>query len=194
MAGLNGHYPPDDDAGLAELLPRPRSPVIAAMLKLMEPTSAFFSSRATRNRWRHYERWRTRLDGFLAMGDCAAVYNPTAGQGMSVVAVTANRLRECLQKYGTSNSQLAPQFFSAMADAQRDPWRISVGNDLRLPGTKGHRPLSIRLVNWYRDQVATAGAIDRAVSDQMEDVFQMIEPLSALYELSILSRVALSQL
>ncbi len=58
MAGLNGHYPPDDDAGLAELLPRLRSPAIAEMLKLMEPTSSFYSNRATRNRWRHYERWR----------------------------------------------------------------------------------------------------------------------------------------
>ena len=37
LAGLNGHYPPDNDANLAELLTRLRSPVIAEMLKLMEP-------------------------------------------------------------------------------------------------------------------------------------------------------------
>ena len=194
LAGLNGHYPPDDDAGLGELLPRMRSPVIAEMLKLMEPTSAFYSSRATRNRWRHYERWRTRLDGFLAMGDSAAVSNPTAGQGMSVVAVTANALRECLQKYGASNPELAPRFFSAMAEAQRDPWRISVGNDLRLPGTRGDRPPSIRFLNWYRDRVAAAAASDPAVRNQMEDVFQMIKPLSALYGPPMIGRVALAQL
>ncbi len=194
LAGLNGHYPPADDAGLAELLPRLRSPVIGEMLKLMEPTSAFYSSRATRNRWRHYERWRARFDGFIAIGDSAAVYNPTAGQGMSVIAVTSNTLRECLQKYGASNPQLAPRFFSALADAQRDPWRISVGNDLRLAGTQGHRPLSIRLLNWYRDRVATAAASDPAVRIPMEDVFQMVKPLSALYEPSILTRVALAQI
>ncbi len=194
LAGLNGHYPPNDDAGLDELLPLLRSPIIAEMLKLMEPTSAFYSSRATRNRWRHYERWRTRLDGFLAMGDSAAVYNPTAGQGMSVVAVTANALRECLQKYGTSNPELAPRFFSAMADAQRDPWQISVGNDLRLPRTRGDRPLSIRVLNWYRDRVAAAVSTDPAVRNQMEDVFQMIKPLSALYAPPMLGRVALAQL
>jgi 2-polyprenyl-6-methoxyphenol hydroxylase-like FAD-dependent oxidoreductase len=194
MAGLNGHYPPDDDAGLAELLPRLRSPVIAEMLKVMEPTSAFFSSRATRNRWRHYERWRERLDGFIAIGDSAAGYNPTAGQGMSVIAVTANALRDCIRMHGASSPQFAPRFFSAMADAQRDPWRISVGNDLRLPGTEGRRPWSIRLLNWYRDRVAQAAASDSAVRYQMEDVFQMIKPLSALYERAILSRVALAQI
>jgi 2-polyprenyl-6-methoxyphenol hydroxylase-like FAD-dependent oxidoreductase len=194
MAGLNGHYPPDDDGGLAELLPRLRSPVIAEMLKLMEPTSAFFSSRATRNRWRHYERWRARLDGFIAIGDSAAVYNPTAGQGMSVVAVTANALRDCIQKHGAASPQLAPRFFSAMAAAQRDPWRISVGNDLRLPGTEGRRLWSLRLLNWYRDRVAQAAASDPVVRYQMEDVFQMIKPLSALHERAILSRVALAQI
>lgn len=194
MAGLNGHYPPDDDAGLARLASRLRSPVTAEMLKLMEPTSAFYSSRATRNRWRHYERWRSRLDGFLAIGDSAAVYNPTAGQGMSVIALAANELRECLRKYGASNPELAPQFFSALANAQRDPWRISVGNDLRLPGTIGHRPPSIRFLNWYRDRVAAAAMTDAVVRDKMEDVFQMIKPLSALYEPAMLLRIAVAQI
>src|SRR5271170_252451 len=194
MAGLNGHYPPDDDAGLAELLPRLRSPAVAEMLKLMEPTSAFFSNRATRNRWRHYERWRARLDGFIAIGDSAAVYNPTAGQGMSVVALAANLLRECIGKHGASSPQLAPHLFAAIADAQRDPWRISVGNDLRLAGTQGDRPLSIKLLNWYRDRVAAAAASDPAVRNEMEDVFQMIKPLSALYEPPMLTRVALAQI
>src|SRR5271168_157768 len=194
MAGLNGNYPPDDDTGLAGLLPRMRSPAIAEMLKLMEPTSRFYSNRATRNRWRHYERWRRRLDGFIAIGDSAAVYNPTAGQGMSVVALTANRLRECIEKHGAANPEFAPRLFAAMADAQRDPWRISVGTDLRLQGTKGDRPRSIKLLNWYRDRVAAAAASDAAVRNEMEDVFQMIKPLSALYEPPMLGRVLLAQI
>jgi hypothetical protein len=122
------------------------------------------------------------------------VYNPTAGQGMSVVALAANLLRECIEKHGASSPQLAPHFFAAIADAQRDPWRISVGNDLRLPGTQGDRPLSIKLLNWYRDQVAAAAASDPAVRNEMEDVFQMIKPLSALYAPPMLTRVALAQI
>jgi 2-polyprenyl-6-methoxyphenol hydroxylase-like FAD-dependent oxidoreductase len=191
LAGLNGNYPPDDDAGLAEFIPRVRSPVIAEMLKLMEPTSAFYTSRATRNRWRHYERWGARLGGFLAIGDAAAVYNPTAGQGMSVVALTANVLRECIEKFGASSPELGPRFFAAQAAAQRDPWRIAVGNDLRLPATAGERPWAIRWLNWYRDRVAGA-ASDPAVRDQLEDVFQMIKPVSALYEPAIVRRVMLA--
>jgi hypothetical protein len=111
---------------------------------------------------------------------------------MSVVALTANLLRECIQKNGASSPQLAPHFFAAIADAQRDPWRISVGNDLRLPGTHGDRPLSIKLLNWYRDQVARAAASDPAVRNEMEDVFQMIKPLSTLYKPPMLNLVALA--
>lgn len=192
LAGLNANYPPDDDAGLAELLPRLRSPVTAYMLDLMEPTSPFYTSRATCNRWRHYERWRTPLAGFLAIGDSAAVYNPTAGQGMSVVAMTANVLRACLEKYGASSPELAHQFFTAQARA-RDPWRIAVGNDLRLPGTIGRRPWSIKMLNWYRERV-TRAAPDPVVRDRWEDVFQMLRPVSALYEPSMLTRVAIAGL
>jgi 2-polyprenyl-6-methoxyphenol hydroxylase-like FAD-dependent oxidoreductase len=189
MAGLSANYPPHDDQGLAAMIPKMRSPVIGRMLALMEPTSAFHTSRATRNRWRHYERWRGRLDGFLAIGDAAAAYNPTAGQGMSVVAMTAQALRRCLAQCGPASPELAPRFFAAQAASQRDPWRLAVGNDLRLPATEGARPWSMTMLNWYRDCLAMA-ASDAIIRERMEDVMQLVRPVAALYAPSVVLRVA----
>jgi 2-polyprenyl-6-methoxyphenol hydroxylase-like FAD-dependent oxidoreductase len=192
LSGLGGHYPPDDELGLRAMLPAMRSPVIARMLQLMEPTSPFYTSRATRNRWRHYERWSERVHGFVAIGDAAVVYNPTAGQGMSVVAVTSQVLRECIAAGRDGRDgmdDLAPRFFAAQAAAQLDPWRLAVGIDVRLPTTVGERPLSVRMLNWYRDLIETASS-DRVVRDRMTGVLQMLRPISSLFQADILRRVA----
>jgi 2-polyprenyl-6-methoxyphenol hydroxylase-like FAD-dependent oxidoreductase len=68
------------------------SPVVHEMVRRMEPISPVYPSRATRNRWRHYERWRTPLGRFIAIADAACSYNPRFGQGMSAAAVSARLL------------------------------------------------------------------------------------------------------
>jgi 2-polyprenyl-6-methoxyphenol hydroxylase-like FAD-dependent oxidoreductase len=76
----------------------------------MEPTSAVYSNRAFQNRWRHYERWSARLDGFIVTGDAACIYKPSAGQGMSVAAVEATILRDTLRASGSLGVKFAREF------------------------------------------------------------------------------------
>src|SRR6266403_834810 len=65
IAGIAGHYPPSDEAGFSAALGRLRSPIIAHAVQLAEPISPVYSNRAMANRFRHFERWPERLDGFL---------------------------------------------------------------------------------------------------------------------------------
>src|SRR5207249_4346301 len=76
IAGIAGHYPPSDEAGFGAALGRLRSPIIAHAVQLAEPISPVYSNRAMANRFRHFERWPERLDGFLAVGDSVCAFNP----------------------------------------------------------------------------------------------------------------------
>src|SRR3989475_595924 len=69
IAGIAGHYPPSDEAGVGAALGRLRSPIIAHAVQPAEPISPAYSNRAMANRLRHYERWPQRLDGFPAARD-----------------------------------------------------------------------------------------------------------------------------
>src|SRR5262249_7900264 len=153
--GVNKSYPPRGEADLTAGLGRLATPVVHQMVRRMEPISPVYSSRATRNRWRHYEHWRTPLSRFIALADAACAFNPRFGQGMSAAAVSARLLQQCLAKYAVADPRLPPAFFAAQARFQRTPWLFAAADDLRLPLSEGSRSLSIQLFNWYRLQLVT---------------------------------------
>jgi hypothetical protein len=158
---------------------------------MMEPISPVYANRAIRNRWRHYERWRERLDGFIAIGDAYCAYNPVYAQGMTAAAISSRMLRECLDKYEPTNPELPREFFKAQATVQRDPWLLAAGVDLRFPFTVGDRPLSIKLFNFYLDSVGIA-AKDPTVRKRLVEVAQLLRPISDLYEPAIARRVGVA--
>jgi 2-polyprenyl-6-methoxyphenol hydroxylase-like FAD-dependent oxidoreductase len=153
----------------------------------MEPVSPVYSSRATRNRWRHYERWRTPLGRFIALADAACAFNPRFGQGMSAATVSARLLQQCLAGYGVADSRLPRAFFAAQARFQQTPWLFAAADDLRLPMSEGNRSLSMRLFNWYRPQLVACP--DRQVGARLGQVAQFLRPMSSLFAPQIVSRV-----
>src|SRR5262245_37760695 len=113
--GVNKADPPTREDDFTAALSRLVSPVVSEMVRRMEPISPIYPSRATRNRWRHYERWRTPLGRFVAIADAACSYTPRFGQGMSAAAVSARVLKDCLATYGVRDPRLSARFFAAQA-------------------------------------------------------------------------------
>jgi 2-polyprenyl-6-methoxyphenol hydroxylase-like FAD-dependent oxidoreductase len=185
--GVNKEYPPSREDKFTAALTKLASPVIHEMVQRMEPISPVYLSRATRNRWRHYERWRRPLGRFIAIADSACSYNPRFGQGMSAAAVSARVLNDCLAKHGVNNPRLPDRFFSAQAHFQRTPWLFAAADDLRFPATLGNRSASVRLFNWYRLKLAACD--NQRVGARLSEVTQFVRPLSSLFEPQILSRV-----
>ncbi|MGH7917702.1 MAG: NAD(P)/FAD-dependent oxidoreductase, partial [Candidatus Binataceae bacterium] len=191
LSGFNRRYPPTHEHEFMAMLPRLRSPIIAEMVRLMEPISPVYANRAIRNRWRRYERWRERLDGFIAIGDAYCAYNPVYAQGMTAAVISALALRECVIRYMPADPRLPRDFFAAQARVQRDPWLFSAGVDLRFPFTVGQHPLSLRLFNLYLDGVG--GAIgDPTVRQRLGEVAQLVRPLAALFEPPIVGKAGLA--
>jgi 2-polyprenyl-6-methoxyphenol hydroxylase-like FAD-dependent oxidoreductase len=185
--GVNKAYPPTREDEFTAALARLASPVVHEMVRRMEPISPVYPSRATRNRWRHYERWRTPLGRFVAMADAACAYNPRFGQGMSAAAVSARLLKDCLATYGIADPRLPGRFFSAQARFQRTPWLFAAADDLRLPATVGKRSVAVRLFNWYRPKLVACP--DRQVGARLGEVTHLVRPMSTLFAPQVVSRV-----
>ena len=151
IAGIAGHYPPSDESGFEAALARLRSPIIAHAVQLAEPISPVYSNRAMANRFRHFERWPPRLDGFLAVGDSVCAFNPVYGQGMTVAAGAALLLAESLDRVGPTSPALPRAFFRGQARFLADAWSLATGADFRFPGTTGERPPLIGVFNRYLD-------------------------------------------
>jgi hypothetical protein len=192
LSGFNRQYPPTRESEFMESLKRLRSPLIAEMTRFMEPISPVYANRAIRNRWRHYERWDKRCDGFLAIGDAFVTYNPVYAQGMTAAAISAQMLRSCLDRYGPSSPELPRAYHIAQAAIQRDPWLLSAGVDLRFPFTTGQKPIAIQLFNLYLDGVGLAARADPSVRQSLVEVAQLVRPVSDLFHAGVAVRVGLA--
>ncbi|HEV7732554.1 MAG TPA: FAD-binding protein [Candidatus Binatia bacterium] len=190
LGGLGGNYPPTDDAGFDAALRALRSPLIADVVARAEPISPVYGNREMANRFRHYDRWTARVDGFVALGDAACKFNPIHGQGMTSAAVCAGILHETIARTGLASPELPRAFFTAQARFLRDPWTLATGADFRVPGTTGPRPPFTGLVARYMDAMLRAMADDGALRTTLAEVIHMLRPASALFAPGVVARVA----
>lgn len=187
----SGQHPPLAAEGVARFVSELRSPLISQMLPLFEPVSKMIAYRLSKNRWRHYERWKEDLSGFIAIGDAACVFNPNQGQGMSVAVTEAGILRRCLAQ--TTSPQLLPKlFFTEQGRFQANPWRLAVSNDLRFFSVQGERTRAIRAFNWYREQLALSP--DRSVQQRLAEVDSLLKPVTSIFSPWVPVRALVSRL
>jgi 2-polyprenyl-6-methoxyphenol hydroxylase-like FAD-dependent oxidoreductase len=190
LGGVARHYPPSDEAEFMASLATLRSPILAEAVRLAEPLSPVYSNRAMANRFRHYERWQERFDGFVALGDSACAFNPVYGQGMTTGTVSATILGDCLKQYGPTNPDLARHFFRAQEKFQTIPWSLATGADFRFPETEGQRLRSGKLFGAYIDAMFKTGRDDLVVRRCIGEVLNMLKPPSAFFAPAMVVRVA----
>lgn len=185
-----GEDPPLEPDGVAEFVARLRSPLISQMLPLFKPVSKMTGYRLSKNRRRHYERWRERLGGFIAIGDATCIFNPNQGQGMSAAATEAGILRACLART-TSPDALPQLFFAEQSRFQANPWWLAVSNDLRFSSVQGIRSPAVRAFNWYRRQLAQSPA--RPVQQRLGEIDMLLRPVASMFSPWIAVRAAVSR-
>jgi 2-polyprenyl-6-methoxyphenol hydroxylase-like FAD-dependent oxidoreductase len=125
--------------------------------------------------------------GLLVFGDAICSFNPIYGQGMTVAALQARVLRQCLSR-GTDG--LARRYFRAAAKPIGAAWQFAVGGDLNLPEVQGPRPLSLRLTNRYVDRLQTAAESDLVVAEQLLRVAGFVDPPARLLHPKMMIRAA----
>jgi 2-polyprenyl-6-methoxyphenol hydroxylase-like FAD-dependent oxidoreductase len=176
--GMAGLKPPTDFSELCgiadELLP---THVVTA-LRGAERIGDTVSHRFPSSRWRRYDKARLPSE-FVVVGDAFCSFNPIYAQGMTVAALHALALRECLS--GGPKS-LSRRFFRAAAKPTQLAWQMAAGGDLALPEIPGTPTLSTRIFNRYVDRVLTAAEHDVATFEKFLHVAWLVaSPLSLLH-------------
>jgi 2-polyprenyl-6-methoxyphenol hydroxylase-like FAD-dependent oxidoreductase len=187
VLGMVGHEPPGEFAEMVRfadgLAPRHILEAIAVGEPLVDVCRAHYRE----SRWRRYDKMRRFPEGLLVLGDAMCSFNPIYGQGMTVAALQAQALGECLR--GGSND-LARRYFRAAAKPIGVAWQFAVGGDLNLPEVEGRRTLATRLSNRYVDRLQTVAETDMVVAEQFARVVALLDPPERLLYPRMLLRAA----
>jgi len=187
---MAGAEPPNRPADTVRFAADFAPPHVVEAIRAAEPLGEVVQHRVPSNRWRRYDKMRRTPDGLLVVGDAVCSFNPIYGQGMTLAAVEATVLRDCLRR---GDDGLTRRFFRASAGKIRVAWQTAVGSDLALPEVVGPRPISMRISNALLEPVLTAVETDPVVAGQFMRVTGMLDAPSRLLRPSILLRVMRAQ-
>jgi hypothetical protein len=139
----------------------------------LEPVGDVAVYRQTANQRHRYGLARSWPANLLVVGDAACAFNPVYGQGMTVAAQQAVRLRD---HWGRPDLQ---RRLDRVADF---PWAVATGEDLRHPTSQGEPSRAQRLAGvWSTElaRLATAGN-ERAFWTFAQVYHLMIDPRALL--------------
>jgi 2-polyprenyl-6-methoxyphenol hydroxylase-like FAD-dependent oxidoreductase len=185
--GMAGVEPPCELAEMISFADGLAPPHVLAAIRMGQPLAEVCRFRYPESRWRRYDRMRRFPAGLLVLGDAICSFNPIYGQGMTVAALQAEALRDCLRQ-GTTD--LARRYFRAAAKPIGVAWQFAVGGDLSLPQVEGPRPLAVRLSNRYAERLQTVAVTDLTVAEQFTRVVALVDPPSSLLRPKMLLRAA----
>jgi len=151
-----------------------------------EPIAHVAQYRLPSNRWHRYDKIRNLPDGFLVVGEAVSSFNPSNAQGMTVAALEAIELQNCL---GDGPVQMARRFFRAAAKKIRPAWQAAVRSDLALPHVAGGRPFRTRLGDRYVKRVITVAEADLLVAEHFLRVIGMVDSPLRLYHPAVMYRM-----
>lgn len=187
VMGIAGREPPRDFAGMCEFVEDCAPAHMLAAVKAARPIGEPARHRMPSSQWRRYDKMRRFPEGLLVMGDAICSFNPIYGQGMTVAALEASALRDCLS---CGAEDLAPRFFRAAAGPIRQAWQLSTNPDRNLPEIDGAPTLVARLLGRYIDRVLTAAEYDAVAVNQFARVTSLVDPPTKLLRPGMIWRAA----
>jgi 2-polyprenyl-6-methoxyphenol hydroxylase-like FAD-dependent oxidoreductase len=186
VSGYAGHHPELDYGWMVDFAAGCAPPHMIEALRAAEPLGDVSTFRFRANRRVRYDRLRRFPEGLLVFGDAMCGFNPIYGQGMSVAALEALVLRDCLRR---GSEGLARRFFRAAAKRIEIAWQMAVGADLALPQVEGPRPLPVRLVNAYVARLLVAAEHDPVLAARFLRVSSFLMKPSMLMTPPMVARV-----
>ena len=185
--GMVGHEPPRDLAGMLSFAADYAPAHVLAAVRTGEPLGPVAQHRMPSSQWRRYDKMRRLPDGLLVCGDAICSFNPIYGQGMTVAALEAVALRDCLRRGVTD---LPRRYFRAAAKPISVAWQTGPTSDLAFPEVEGRRTPPMRVTNRLVDWILTASESDAAIGTQFFRVTGLLDPPTRLLHPWFLYRAA----
>jgi 2-polyprenyl-6-methoxyphenol hydroxylase-like FAD-dependent oxidoreductase len=150
FSGYPGHAPDPRHEGLLAHAASLAHSDIEEIVRSATPVSQIDRYVVDVNRRRYYEELTRFPMGFLVAGDAMCAFNPIYAQGMTIAALEALALRDCI---GCDDGELVRRFFTSAGPIVSRAWASAVLNDLQIPTIRAARPLRVRLLNWWLQRV-----------------------------------------
>ncbi|HSJ58834.1 MAG TPA: monooxygenase [Anaerolineae bacterium] len=182
---LGDHVPADYQAFVdaARALPVSEIYDVVKDADLLGEPATYKYRASVRHRYEALDRFP---EGYLVLGDALCSFNPIYGQGMTVAALEAAALDECL---AGGRHRLAQRFFARATPIVEASWNAATGNDLAYPEVEGRRTPLVRFFNRYLDKLHVAAHHDAGVSIAFLKVINMLAPAPSILHPRIVWRV-----
>jgi len=183
--------PPTDFAGMLAAAEEVMPPTIAAGLRTAEPLAEVAIFRNATGVWRRYDQMTRFPAGLLVVGDAWCSLNPVYGQGMTMAALEALALRDCLRAGGTD---LARRSFHAAAEHIGPAWSRNRASDGGSTQARNSRSVARRLRRWTVKAALQAASTDVKLAEQLLRVNNLVDPPTRLQGRALLPRIIVGKL
>ncbi|MEU0368726.1 FAD-dependent monooxygenase [Streptomyces sp. NPDC006283] len=181
LSGTRGGQPTNAADKFGDFARSVRHPVVGELITHAEPLTEVVVSRSTVNRRRYYEKAATWPEGFVAIGDAVATYNPVYGHGMSVAAQGVLELRRALAAHGVTSPGLARRVQRSLAGPVGTAWDLATGQDILYPGAIGKDPgVAAKVLRHYVDRLMLTATGRPLVAKALFDVMTLSARTSSL--------------
>lgn len=188
LSGFEKDYPSSQAEEFLSFAKSLRDPAVYNIIQKAQPLSPIYCHRNTDNRLRHYEKLKAMPAGVVSLGDAVCSFNPSYGQGMTVAALGAILLGNCLRDSSRDtskenlDSKFSLQFQQKLAKTIEMPWMMATGEDFRWEMTTGKRPDWLtRQIQGYFDRVVQAATADPQIYSDFIQVAHMAKSPGILF-------------
>jgi 2-polyprenyl-6-methoxyphenol hydroxylase-like FAD-dependent oxidoreductase len=172
LTRLADNEPPNDLTGMIRMATQFAPPALLRALKRGEPIGEISVFRYPGAIWRRYDQMDRFPAGFLVFGDAICSTNPIYGQGMTVAALEATALQDCLTD---GNGDLSRRFFAAAADQIGPMWASNQFNDLYMDSGDPDHAASKELLE-FREAVLSAAESSPALTEKLYRSMNLVDP------------------
>ncbi len=172
VARLAQNDPPEDMAGMIRMATQFAPPAVLRALKRGEPLGEIAVFRYPGGTWRRYDQMSQFPAGLLVFGDAICSTNPIYGQGMTVAALEAAALQNCLAE---ANGDLSQRFFAAAAGIVGPLWASNQFNDMYLANADPAHSASKEILD-FREAVLSAAENSSALTEKLYRSMNLVDP------------------
>lgn len=187
--GANAHIamPKSHEEALAFMLNKLPVPDAYEAAKRLRPVTAPAYSRFTASVRRKYDALKQLPEGIVAIGDAVASFNPIFGQGMTIAALEAEWLDQCLAKNDPAKPGFAKAYYAGVKPIVDLAWGWPDLESKRDNPRAQNWPT--RFLLWYTERMQYAATRNAYVSKTIMRVQNMIDPPAAVFKPSMFFRV-----
>ncbi|WP_107488871.1 NAD(P)/FAD-dependent oxidoreductase [Streptomyces subrutilus] len=173
LSGTRGGQPTGDPERFIPFAKSIRDPIVGELLEGRKPLTDVAVTQGTANRRIYFEKAEL-PDGFFAVGDSVATFNPLYGQGMTVAAQGLLAVRTLLRQKGLAHPGFGREAQRAIAPQVSTAWELATSQDILYPGATGMKPRAgTGLLNAYVNRLMTGATTHEALTAALFKVLTM---------------------